>query len=359
MNSLQCEAKNKFFFNNNLFKSTKEYAICLLLSTGKKNCTAMASSLGIKFRSIYNCFNDFKYEEEELKKYFIALVNLHATKENPGVIIGDGTQISKRYGKKFEESGYDFNSAIKSVIKGLTMITLAWTNGEIIIPLDFICWVREKDLKNKEYKKKTAITKELILKYKDKVPFKFIALDGDYGNRDFLLFLDTNNIPYVMRMPKNREVWIDGKLALLKDQPIFQLKRNAKYVKGKGSYKDINMYFITHKRKGKNNTKQVVFIASNIEGLSPKEYVDLYDCRWPIEMMFRTLKQSLGLQQCQSISMKNQRGHIFATFLALVELDIQKINKKKTSREQVLKNLRLQNIAKINPEFTLGDGVIM
>ena len=140
---------------------------------------------------------------------------------------------------------------------------------------------------------------------------------------------------------------------------MFQLKRNTKYVKAKGSYKGINMNFISHKRKGKNNTKQVVFIASNIDGLAPKEYVDLYDGRWPIEKMFRTLKQSLGLQQCQIVSDENQRAHIYATFLAFLELETQKINKKKKSPEQVLKDLRFQNVAKMNPEFTLGDGIIM
>ena len=361
MNSLQYEAKNKkIFFNTDLFKFTKKYALCILLSVGKKNCAAMSSNLGIPYNEVRRYFHNFEYEQEELKKFFIAMVNLHSTKEKPGTLIADGTNIAKIYGKKFEQSGYDYNNAIKSVTKGITVITLVWTNGDIVIPLNFECWVREKDLKNEYlYKKKTTIAKELILEYKHKVPFYCIALDGEYGSEDFLSFLDINDIKYIMRMPKNRMVCINGRFESLKNQPIFQLKRNTKYVKGKGSYKGINMNFISHKRKGKNNTKEVVFIASNIEGLLPKEYVDLYDGRWPIEMMFRTLKQYLGLQQCQSVSIKNQRAHIFGTFLACTELDLQKINKKKTSREQVLKNLRLQNIAKLNPKFTLGDGIIM
>jgi SRSO17 transposase len=360
MNSFQCEQKNIKIIASNFFNSTKKYVLCLLLSTGKKNCTSMALSLGVKYGSIREYFHDFKYQKEELKNFFIAIVNLYSTKENPGIIIADSTQIAKLYGKKLEKLGYDFNNSLKSTVKGISAVTIVWTNGEIAIPLNFDYWIREKDLKDKElYKKKTAITKELILEYKHKIPFDYIALDGEYGTEDFLLFLGNNYLKYIMRIQKNRKVMINGILLKLKDHSMFQLKRNTRYVRAKGSYKGIYTNFISHKRKGKNNSKQIVFIASNIDGLTPKEYVDAYSGRWPIEKMFRTLKQSLGLQQCQSISSENQRAHIFANFLAFTELEIQKINKKKKSPEQVLKSLRLQTIDKINPDFALGEGIIM
>ena len=66
--------------------------------------------------------------------------------------------------------------------------------------------------------------------------------------------------------------------------------------------------------------------------------------------MFRTFKQKLGVQDCQSNFGQKQRAHIFATFLAFVELEMQKISKKKKSPEEIVKIIRAQRVAKINPE---------
>jgi len=75
--------------------------------------------------------------------------------------------------------------------------------------------------------------------------------------------------------------------------------------------------------------------------------------------MFRTLKQSLGIKDCQSTSIQKQRAHIFATFLAFAEIEKQKIFKKKKSPEQVLKKIRFQNKPKRNRELSVLEGLIM
>lgn len=127
----------------------------------------------------------------------------------------------------------------------------------------------------------------------------------------------------------------------------------------KGVYKGQEMYFIAHKRNGPNKTKQIVFIASNLEGLTPKQHVQAFSLRWPIEKMFRTLKQSLGVKDCQSTSIKKQRAHIFATFMAFAELEQQKIFKKKKSPEQVLKKIRFQNKPKQSSALSFLEGLVM
>ena len=241
---------------------------------------------------------------------------------------------------------------MKTVLKGISCVVAAWTNGKIVIPLAFDFWVREKDIKDdRKYRKKTKISRELILELKDKIPFAYAALDGDYGNEEFLMFLYKCRLKFSVRMPSNRKVVIDGIEETLKKHPALKLIRNERYKKVQGFYKGIPVIIIAHKRKGKNNTKQVVFIVSNIQGLSAKEHVKAYACRWPIEKMFRTTKQNLGLEDCQCVSAEKQRAHILATFLAFTELEIQKINKKKKSPEEVLKILRVQNT--VQNEFSI------
>ena len=127
----------------------------------------------------------------------------------------------------------------------------------------------------------------------------------------------------------------------------------------KGFYKGLEMYFIAHKRKGPKGKSQIVFIASNLEKLTAKQHVKAYELRWPIEKMFRTLKQYLGIQDCQSTSEEKQSAHIFATFAAFTELEILKISKKKKSPEEVIREIRFQNSFKKISELNLLEGYIM
>ena len=112
-------------------------------------------------------------------------------------------------------------------------------------------------------------------------------------------------------------------------------------------------------KNDKKGAKQVVFVVSNMENFTPKQRILAYALRWPIEKMFRTVKQSLGIQDCQSVNEQKQRAHILATFLAFTELEIQKIAKRKKSPEQVLKIIKLQNNVKINPELPFLKGFVM
>jgi len=332
--------------------STKIYILGLILTTCKKNCSAMALSLGVSKHSFYDYFKDFEHEKKRIQDFAIIMINLFATEENPGFLISDTTQILKLYGNKIKTLCYDRNGSIKLVAKGMSCVAFAWANGKVIIPLDFDFWIRKKDIKdNREYRKKTEITEELLLEWKEQIPFKYVILDGDYGNEPFLRFLHEIGLLYFIRMPKSRIVITDGKELSLAEHPFFKLNRNERYKTARCTYKGIPAYVTSQKRKGPKGTKQVVFVISNVEGLAPKQYIDIYDLRWPVEMMFRTLKQYFGLQECQCQSEGAQEAHVFANFLAFTIIEIQKYIKKKKSLEQVLKLLRPQETVKTNPEW--------
>jgi SRSO17 transposase len=355
MASLQCVIKPK-----KIIDSFKIYILSLFLTKMKKNCASMSRESGFSYSSILNSQNYFFYKKEALQKYFISLINLYATEKNPGVLISDSSQLMKIYATKIDCLCYDYNGCMKDIFKGITNTTLAWTNGKITIPIDFDFWASKKDIKDaKLYRKKTKISEELIIKWKDHIPFKYCLFDGEYGNKPFLTFLENNKLLYATRIACNRKVVIDGIDAPLKEQPSLKLIRNQKYKTAFGYYKGIPAYFTAHKRNGPGKSKQIVFIISNIENLSAKEYVDLYAQRWPIEKMFRTLKQSLGVRECQSTNIKKQEAHIYATFLAFIELEKIKIFKKNKSPEQVLHKIRFQNDVKKAPLFDGLEGFIM
>lgn len=356
----QCVTKKSKKIYQDFSTNLKTYVLCLLISTGKKNCSAMSENLGIPYHSIYSYFEVAAEQEKAIQAFSVRVIKSYATKQNPGIVVTDGSQIIKRHSKKLPNICYDYNSSMKLVLKGLTHITIAWTNGKILIPLDFNFWIRKKDLgDDSKYKKKTDIAKDLITQWKDKIPFEYIALDGDYGNESFLVFLRQNKLKYIIRIPKNRKVVINGNSDLLRNQPAFKLTKNERYKTTKGTYKGITAHFTCQKRKGKNGTKQIVFVISNLEDLTPKQYILAYNFRWPIEKLFRTSKQHLGVHHCQCTTPQKQRAHIFATFLAFTELEIQKIDKQKKSPEDILKIIKSKNRGKKFPELSMLEGLIM
>ena len=123
--------------NQFISSSTKKYIAALLISRGRKNCFSMSYELGIPYSSIYRFLDPKCFNEKAFKNYLISMVHIHATKENPGVLVSDCSQIIKLFSKKLSCIGYDRNGSIKLVVKGISCVTLAWTNGKIIIPLSF------------------------------------------------------------------------------------------------------------------------------------------------------------------------------------------------------------------------------
>jgi len=352
MCTLQCEQKSGKKSNNFLTQFIKNYILGLFICIGKKNCHTMSLAMGVSYYLVYRSFLDFELRKKDIQNYFISLVHIHATEENPGVLLVDSTQIKKLYLKKSNLACYDRNGSMKTVLKGISCVVAVWTNGKIVIPLAFDFWVREKDIKDgRKYRKKTAISRELIIELKNKIPFAYASLDGDYGSEEFLAFLYKYRLKFSVRMPSNRRVMINGIEETLKKHPVLKLIRNERYKKIRGLYKGIPVIIVAHKRKGINKTKQVVFIVSNIQGLSAKEHVKAYACRWPIEKMFRTMKQKFGLENCQCIPDQKHEAHISFVFLAFTEAELHKITNGQKSTEESIRFIRSQILSKMNPGF--------
>lgn len=145
-----------------------------------------------------------------------------------------------------------------------------------------------------------------------------------------------------MRIQSNRKITTgDGTSVQLKKHPALSFKKNQRYITIKAHYKDIPCFITAHKRTGKNGSHQIVYIISNMD-LAPIQQVKSYSIRWGIEKMFRTLKQSFGISQCQSTSHLKQTNHIFSCFILFFIFDQLKIYKRKKSPEEIIRPYRLQ-----------------
>lgn len=315
----------------------------ILMSSERKNYASMARANDISYGRVY-------IKNEAVAEEFVAvcadflqsLIKHIAAETDKGYIIIDFTVLLKRFSELIPNVTYDYDGSSKRVEKGLSLALMVWSNGSVTIPFNIDFWLKKKDA-GELYRKKTEIAQQLIsLAIKAGIPVKEVRLDGAFASVEMMQFLLELGIDFTMRIHCNRVVIsAEGKYKL-SDQPKLKMKRNEKFKTICASYKGIpELYFTAHKRNGKDDETEIVYIVSSIRR-TPKAHVQAYSERWPVEKKIRTGKQHLGFTHCQSTNEAKQKFHIFSVMVSYAILQLAKIGKRKNSVEEVLHLIRRQ-----------------
>jgi len=112
-------------------------------------------------------------------------------------------------------------------------------------------------------------------------------------------------------------------------------------------WKGLSLYITAVKRIDKHGVKTIVFQAATYKA-TPNNHAKNYKRRWGIEKLFRTTKQSLGLQECFSTKIGTQYNHICAVLLAyaITQLEMKKNHLK--NAEEAIRRFKKQNSRYIN-----------
>lgn len=312
------------------------YISGLILSNRRKTCKQISLDQKISYKAILKSLKLLFFLIPQFSKIMVYVANfIHAT--NPGWLIVDETSISKKFAKIIQGLGWVYNGTSKKPEKGLCIVVLAWSNGHITLPIAIRFWFNKKT-RPKNYKSKIEIAKSLLEQFKDKIKFEHFLADGLYSKKQLLVFLIENNIKFIMRVASNRNIELKGIKAQLKNHPEMKLLRNKRSKVALAKAYGIDFYFLSYKRKNvKTNEYEIVYFIANFEATA-EQYMKIYEGRWPIECMFRTAKQYLGLTQCQSLFL--QREHIYGVFWAYAYLQLCKYFYKHLNVEMTIKYFR-------------------
>lgn len=339
-------------------KQLKIYVLGILLSTKKKNCSAISRDINISKKQLYEVYKNTEDKAKSIKNILMKKAKNHQKKSLPSVLIIDPTIIRKWFAKELEGLSYDYDGVINKSKKCLEPVVAAWTNSKITIPLDFSFWINRRFIE--KYKKKTEIAEELIIKICALMQIDYVVLDGAFATKKMIRFFKESDINFCMRIARNRLIKSQkGTIEQLQKHPELKFKRNECHKTIKGFYKGMECFFTAHKRYSKKrNSFDIVYIVSSLD-ISPREQAAAYGIRWNIEKMFRTMKQSLGLSDCQCIGIEKQQIHIYSVFLAYAKLEEEKIFKRKKSPEEILNPIRSQKTYLKQFESYLGMQTIM
>jgi len=290
------------------------------------------------------------------------------------VLIIDDTAKEKT-GHKGENSSWFINHCKQVYYKGFQTIVAAWSNGKVVIPLDFelkIGKVKIKRAKKTQYPKRshTGQRERMAKQKKIRISLQFIKRALQRGFHFHYLLWDSwynssESLDYVFRKLCTNGIHLVSMLK--RDQQIFFYKgkylniKRLYYSAGKMKtdsvsqikYKSITVTLLDKRShankelqeplgsvkmcfyKYPKNKKFKVIITTDTK-LSEMEILGLYLRRWSIEVIFKDLKQHFGYDQSKSSKYAPQIADLTIRCVFYVMFCYLKDNNFEKSTEQIM-----------------------
>lgn len=238
------------------------------------------------------------YLTRNLKKryHFKDMLKLLLSRQalNDGYIIIDETDVDKSFSEKTPGLGWIFSNRKKKYIFGYHIVTAAWTNEKITIPLSW-----------KIYKKGGEETKlDLAIKLIDyclwnlNIKPKAFLFDSFYASEKLLKHLLERDQNFVSQVHKNRK---------LDNLEVRHIEMGRPFWTKIGLLTgNIKVQAVKNKRK---------YFVTNMISIKREDQLKTYKVRWNIEEVFRFTKKELGFENCQSTSLYAQNTHFGVCFL--------------------------------------------
>lgn len=318
-----------------------EYSILLIKSIGKKSFQVLGDLVQKSRSTISRLLPSAEQNFEAMKN----IVQKFFHKKSELILIFDDTLIKKMHSRFMRGSGKFYDSKIGRRIMAYKLLCSAITDGNYIFPLQCL-YLFSTEFQPEIMQSKCDIVKQMYLYAKAIFPNKkiIIAADGAFATEEILTWCVQSQIPAEMRMAKNRTVWYKNQKQALSKIIDLQLKGKHKARTIQVIWHELSLYITAQKRVDKHDNETIVYQVSTYQA-KPSKHVSIYKKRWPIEKMFRTTKQHLGLQDCFSTKMDVQLNHVTSVFLAYALLELERKVQKIKTPEDVIRWLKPRKVS--------------
>ena len=223
--------------------------------------------------------------------------------DREGLLIFDDSVLAKRRSKKIELVKAQYSGNAHQVIAGIGMVNAVWKSidGDEYLPVDFRLYDKANDgkTKNDHFREmlKLAITRGIA--------FKIVVVDTWYSSLNNLKAVRDRGKVWVAGLKKNRKVNKGNELGKLSipDEGL------RVHLRGYG-------WIRVFKFVAKNG--RIDYIGTNMSEPTREEIEQIVKARWAVEVYHRELKQTCGIERCQSRTGRAQRNHICLAVLAWV-----------------------------------------
>lgn len=340
-----------------LYSSTAiTYPILILLSIiGKKSFENMGRLIQRSGDTVYRLLHPAEISFQQSRRI---AQDMFKNRKTLYVSIDD-TLIKKIYSKMMQGAGMFFDTKIGRQIMAFRLVIAVITDGKFAIPID-CAYLYAKELldliSDKQFRSKDDIAKasvETALKLFSGTKLIVVA-DGLYSTVEFVGWCKRKNIRLEARMHSNRVVEYKGKKVKVRDllhmkglEPKGrQMARTISVV-----WHEIDLELTIVRRFDKNGKESIVFQMATYKTL-PREHVANYGKRWSVEMINRTTKQELGLQECYSRKLETQHNHVAAALLAYALAQVEMKASKLDKPEDAIRRCKTKKVNSLIERFS-------
>jgi hypothetical protein len=219
-------------------------------------------------------------------------------------VIGDDTILDKHRSEEIDLVNYQYSGNAHEVIAGIGLVNLVWygLESDECVPIDYRVYDKDTDGKTKN----DHFRDMLKLAYDRGLNPDAVVMDAWYSSLDNLKAIRSMGWIWVMGLKKNRKVNRGETLEKL-HIPDEGLKV---HLRGYG-------WITVFRFVAKNGRTD--YIGTNMEDPSRDRIEKITKARWKIEVYHRELKQTCGLERCQSRTGRAQRNHIFLAISAWIQ----------------------------------------
>jgi hypothetical protein len=224
-----------------------------------------------------------------------------------GVLTFDDSTLDKLHAKAIEPVHRHRSGKHKSVVRGINLISVVWSDGDRIIPLDYRVYDKPADglTKNDHFLAMLDAAKGRGFR-----PHA-VLFDSWYSGTEDLKRVRDHGWTFLTQLKVNRLVDLDrGGYRAVGSQPI-EASGTIVHLKGFGPIR----VFKAVSRDG-----DVEYWATNDLAMDELRRLELAERCWSIEEYHRALKQCCNVERCQARSSRAQRNHIGMAIRAFVRL---------------------------------------
>lgn len=259
------------------------------------------------------------FTPSDLWKQVKPLVNIKT-----GYLIGDDTLLNKKYSHKNELAKLQYSGDEHKLTKGICLINLLWTNSQEYIPVDYRVYKKENDDKTKNDHFQEMLKKT----HKRGFSPLYVLIDSWYASLSNLKLISRKySWHFICNFKSNRQVSLGQDIYLaLADLPLANKQVRKVWLKGYG-------YVLVCKLVDTNG--DISYLATDDLTLTDYDaFIGHSQNRWKIEEFHRGLKQTTGIEKCYSVKAASQQTHIFASFVAFVRLEANRLKEQISWYEQ-------------------------
>jgi hypothetical protein len=231
-----------------------------------------------------------------------------------GVLVLDDTTLDKPYAHKMGLVTRHWSGKHHAVVQGINLLTLLWSDGQRLVPVDYRLYDKEHDqlTKNHHFQHLLQAARQRGLH-----PC-CVLFDSWYASLPNLKLVRACGWCWLTRLHPTRLVNPDGQQLRPLSACSIPAEGTRVWLKGYGAIRVFRL------DAPHGDTDAAHYWASSEPELREAERKPLADLCWGIEHYHRGLKQCCGVEKAQVRAARAQRNHITCALRAFLRLEVQR-----------------------------------